>query len=136
VEYLIDTSTLINAERGRLDLDEKLQIHPSASYFISVITASELFHGAERANDPARKFRRSQFIEGLLDRLPVLDVNLEIARVHAQLWAHLAARGQVIGAHDLWIAATATSRRMTVVTSNLRDYERVPGLEVEFWATD
>jgi tRNA(fMet)-specific endonuclease VapC len=133
LEYLIDTSTLIAAERGCFDLDEKLRSHGSAAVYVSVITVSELLHGVERAADPVRRLRRSEFVENLLNTVTIVEIDLQIARIHAQLWAHVAAAGQVIGAHDLWIAATCIARGMRVVTSNLREFERVPGLDVEFW---
>jgi len=53
-----------------------------------------------------------------------------VARVHAEVWAALAARGNVIGSHDLWIAATALAHGFGVATGNKRDFGRVPGLRV------
>jgi predicted nucleic acid-binding protein len=53
-----------------------------------------------------------------------------IARAHAEVWAELESEGNLIGAHDLWIAATALSHGMDVATANPRDFERVPGLNV------
>ncbi|MBV9818664.1 MAG: hypothetical protein JOZ07_09975 [Solirubrobacterales bacterium] len=53
-----------------------------------------------------------------------------MARAHADLWAHLVDRGQLIGAHDLWIAATAIAHGFAVATGNADDLQRVPGLLV------
>jgi tRNA(fMet)-specific endonuclease VapC len=53
-----------------------------------------------------------------------------VARVHAELWAQLGARGETIGAHDLWIAATALTHGLGVATRNTADFARVPGLRV------
>jgi predicted nucleic acid-binding protein len=53
-----------------------------------------------------------------------------VARVHAQLWADLAARGEVLGAHDLWIAATALVYGLGVFTNDRRGFDRVRGLRV------
>jgi tRNA(fMet)-specific endonuclease VapC len=53
-----------------------------------------------------------------------------VARIHAEVWAALAARGDVIGSHDLWIAATALTHGFGVATENKRDFDRVPGLRV------
>ena len=133
MEHLIDTSTFIDVERGKLDINERLRTHSSTGFHVSVVTASELLHGIERAADPSRKLKRTEFVEYLLSSLPIVEIDLQIARAHAQLWAYLEARGQIIGPHDLWIAATATARRMSVVTSNVREFERVPGLKVEVW---
>ena len=96
---------------------------------ISVITVSELLHGVHRA-EGAVKARRLAFVEHLLASLPAVPIGEPIARMHAALWADLAAHGQMIGGHDLWIAATALSHDMPVVTGNVREFERVPGLRV------
>ena len=59
-----------------------------------------------------------------------IEITEPIARVHAEIWAQLAARGELIGAHDLWIAATALAHGMGVVTGNDTEFARVPGLRV------
>ena len=53
-----------------------------------------------------------------------------MARAHAEVWADLSLRGQAIGAHDLWIAATALAHGMGVVTGNHEELRRVTGLRV------
>jgi tRNA(fMet)-specific endonuclease VapC len=50
--------------------------------------------------------------------------------VHAQIWAELQAKGEMIGAHDSWIAATALAHGMTLATANAKEFERVPALEL------
>jgi predicted nucleic acid-binding protein len=58
----------------------------------------------------------------------VLSFDLDAARVHARIWAELARRGAMIGAHDLIIAATAVRHDLAVVTRNQREFSRVEGL--------
>jgi len=58
---------------------------------------------------------------------------LATARAHAQVWADLSATGSIIGPHDLWLAASCIAHGLTMVTANVREFERVPGLEVEEW---
>ncbi len=82
---LIDAGILIEAERGRLDLEPHVARHADEEAFLSVITASELLHGVHRAVDPAVRARRSAFVEGLLERFPVLAADLACARAHAQI---------------------------------------------------
>ncbi len=131
---LIDTSVLIDAERGRTrDLTILLGGRRDEA-FVSAITASELLHGVLRAQTPAQGTRRSSFVESALQALPVLPADLRVARSHAQLWAQMASRGERIGAHDLWIAATAVAHGYGLATTNLRDFGRVPGLTVEDWS--
>jgi tRNA(fMet)-specific endonuclease VapC len=133
VGVLIDASVFIDAERGRLNLAERVAWHPSDEVFLSVVTASELLHGVHRATTAAQRVRRAAFVEGLLERLPVLDIDLSTARAHARIWADLSAAGTRVGANDLWLAAAALAHGLTVVTGNVREFERVPGLRVEAW---
>lgn len=131
---LLDASILIEHERGRLDIEPHIEGHPEEELFLSVVTASELLHGVHRAHDAATRGRRSSWVEALIDRFPLLPVDLAGARAHARLWADLAAEGRLIGPHDLWLAATALSRGLTLVTANRREFDRVPGLVVEEWS--
>jgi predicted nucleic acid-binding protein len=87
-----------------------------------------------RASTPEIRFRRDRFVEAILDRFPIVEFGLEAARVHARLWAELASGGHSVGAHDLLIAATAISIDYQVATTNARDFQRVPGLQVQIWA--
>ena len=131
---LIDASILIDAERGRLDLEPHVARHGDEEAFLSVVTASELLHGVHRATLPDVRARRSAFVEGILERFPLLSVDLACARAHAQLWAELRQAGALIGPHDLWLAATCVAHGLTMVTGNIREFARVPGLDLEVWA--
>ncbi len=129
---LIDASVLIAYERGHLDLEHKLAGREDEEFFLSVITASELLHGVHRATE-AHRARRSAFVEAILERFPILQPDLATARIHSEVWAGLSSAGVVIGSHDLWVAATAMAHGLTLVTENLKEFRRVPGLAVESW---
>ncbi len=131
---LIDTSILIAYERGQIDVAGHVARRETEEAFLSVISASELLHGVHRASDPAIRARRLAFVEAILARFPVLDINLEAARTHASLWSALAQRGEMIGVHDSWIAATCIARDLTLATANVREFDRVPGLRIENWS--
>lgn len=124
---LIDTSVLVDVERRGHSLNEAIREQDRA---ISVITASELLHGVHRASTSAARARRAAFVEHLLSAIEPLPITTAVARAHAEIWAELESKGNLIGAHDLWIAATALSQDIKVVTANARDFERVPGLSV------
>jgi len=128
VAILIDTSVIVDLERAAAMPD--LAAFEGESAFISAISASELLHGVERAADEARRARRQAFVERVLDHVPVLPFDLDAARVHARIWAGLLRRGEVIGAHDLIIAATALSRGLVVLTRNTREFARIEGLSL------
>ncbi len=90
---------------------------------------SELLHGVHRATG-ARRARRRAFVEHVLAGFEPLPITEPIARVHAEIWADLARRGEPIGAHDLWIAATALTHGFAVATRDRGDFDRVQGLRV------
>ena len=131
---LIDASILIEAERGRLDLQPHVDRHGDEECFLSVVTASELLHGVHRATQPDVRAKRSAFVEGILERFPLLPVDLACARAHARIWAELRQAGTIIGPHDLWLAATCVAHGLTMVTGNVREFERVAGLDLEVWS--
>ena len=81
-------------------------MHRIRGYLLSV-TASEVLIGFHRADTPEHRLRREAFVEAVFDMLPVLPFDLQVARVHAQIWAQLSSAGWMIGAHDQIIAATA-----------------------------
>jgi tRNA(fMet)-specific endonuclease VapC len=88
-----------------------------------------LLHGVHRASG-ARRNRRRAFVEHVLAGLEPVPITEPIARVHAELWADLERHGALLGAHDLWIAATALAHGYGVATRNKRDFARVRGLRV------
>ena len=130
---LIDASILIEVERGRLRLEPYVARYQDEECFLSVVTASELLHGVHRAERAEVRTRRSAFVEAILERFPVLPVDLTSARAHARVWAELRQAGAMIGPHDLWLAATCLAHGLTMVTANVREFERVEGLAVEVW---
>ena len=134
VAVLIDASILIAGERGALDLAAHLTHSPDDECHVSTITASELLHGVHRGATPDQVANRSAFVEWLLEQLPLLDIDLATARAHARIGAQLASAGTPIGAHDAWLAAACIAHGLTMVTANVREFERVPGLKVVVWA--
>jgi predicted nucleic acid-binding protein len=133
VGALIDSSVLVAAERGTLDLEWILRDYSEVDFALSAITASELLHGLHRADSEARRVRREAYVEAVLSKLPVIAFDLMSARIHAHLSAKLASSGITIGAHDLIIAATALSRGLDVATRYERSFPRIPGLSLIRW---
>lgn len=130
---LIDASVFIDAERGRLDWDRVLAEHGTTDVALAAITASELLHGVHRATSGRVRARRQAFVEQVLSRLAVIPFDLVAARVHARVWADLAAKGMSVGAHDLLIGATALATGSRVATRDLRSFPRIPGLDLVKW---
>lgn len=129
---LIDADILIEAQRGRLNLEITLK-NREDEFYLSVITASELLHGVQRSKDAATKTKRSAFVEGILATFAILPIDIQTARIHSQLWADLESKGALTGPHDTWIAATCLAHGLSLATLNIREYKRIPGLTLEHW---
>ncbi len=130
---LIDSNIFIKAEKGDIDLDKHIDGRENEDFFISVISASELLHGVWRATSPAIRTRRQAFVEAVLESFPMLSIDLPAARSHAQLWAELQSQGLMIGIHDSWIAAICIANGLSLITDNIKEFDRIPGLVVEMW---
>ena len=129
---LIDSSVLIAAERGRLDLQATLASRPDDPVGIAAITVSEVLHGTYRLGG-VRLARARAFVERWLAILPVIPFDLQAAQVHATLAADLGRKGTPLGAHDLMIAATAVQLGYAVATCDRRSFSRIDGLAVQYW---
>jgi predicted nucleic acid-binding protein len=128
VGLILDTNVFILAEKGEVAFEPGRWVEHGDA-FISAITVSELLVGVHRANTEARRARREAFVERILGAIPALDVTSDVARLHAELIARLPT-GVTIGAHDALIGATALFHGHAVLTDNLRDFQKLAGLEV------
>jgi tRNA(fMet)-specific endonuclease VapC len=131
VASLIDSSVLIDIERGRVGLGVLLEGRGDRGVAMAAITAAELLHGVHRLRASKRKTRAEAVVETLLSSIPVIPFDLVCARAHARLGAELARRGITVGTHDLMIGATALARGLSIVTRDQRSFSRIPGLEIE-----
>ncbi|EQB31380.1 type II toxin-antitoxin system VapC family toxin [Sphingobium ummariense] len=95
----------------------------------SIIVASELRYGAERRGFP----RLTAQLEAILELLPILPLGDDANAHYGRLRADLERRGTPIGANDMLIAAHALTIRATLVTDNVREFERVDGLVIANW---
>jgi predicted nucleic acid-binding protein len=130
VGLILDSSLLIADERERFDLADWLRRRKPEPVAISAITLSELWFGIEVEENAARARRRRRWIEKSFRRLEIIPLDARVARVHSRLWAQLTNAGEMIGPHDLIVAATALSRRWSVATFNAEEFRHVPSLKV------
>ncbi len=130
---LVDTSVLIAAQRGDIDLAELLAKQGAFNVATSTICVSELLHGPHRMTNAMARARAERSAEKVLTGLSIVSFDLEVARLHARLGADLAAKGTQIGAHDLIIAATALSLDYQIATRDRRSFPKIPGLDVVYW---
>ncbi len=130
LRYLLDTNICIYVIKRRPDLILDRFNENAAHLAISSITLAELLLGAEKSSQPQRTLA---VVEDFCSRLDVLDYGAKAAQHYGQIRASLEQRGTPIGVNDLHIAAHARSEGLTLVSNNLREFERVDGLLYENW---
>jgi tRNA(fMet)-specific endonuclease VapC len=127
---MLDTNIVIYTIKNRPATVRQAFILHSAQMCISAVTLGELVYGAEKSAQPERNLAD---IDGLIARLEVLNFD-ELAATHfGQVRAELSKTGKMIGPYDQMIAGHARSLGLILVTNNLREFERVPGLRLENW---
>ena len=126
---MLDTDTCIYARKRRAGFKPRLPLHDCG---VSIIVLGELEWGVAQS----RRFEENKAaLRALLAAVQVVDMDAEAARQYGRLRAHLRSIGQPIGPNDLWIAAHALACDVPLVTHNLSEFQRVPGLSVETWLT-
>ena len=110
----------------------KLASIPPEQQFTSSTTLGELVYGAYRLQERAGALLQ-RLDETLLPNLPILPFDASAARRYGEVRAELERRGTPMGDADLRIASIALTRDLTVVTANVRHFQKVPGLAVENW---
>ena len=130
LRYLLDTNICIYVIKRRPELVLDRFNENAAHLAISSITLAELLHGAEKSSQPQRTLA---VVEDFCSRLDVVDYGAKAAQHYGQIRASLEQRGTSIDVNDLHIAAHARSEGLTLVSNNLREFERVDGLLYENW---
>jgi tRNA(fMet)-specific endonuclease VapC len=130
LKYLLDTNIVIYLIKRR-PIDVMGVFNENAGRMaISAITLSELFHGAEKS---AKVAQNLAVVEEFASLLEVLPYSAKASQHYGAIRAALERTGRPIGVNDLHIAAHARSEGLTLVTNNLAEFERVPGLLMEDW---
>jgi tRNA(fMet)-specific endonuclease VapC len=133
VSWLLDTDTCSFAIRGHHGLREAVEARALEHLYVTAITVGEAWTGALRSPNRDRLLALwSAFLEPFAGRILPFDEGA--ARAYGAIRAELEGRGEMIGDRDCMIAAIAQSRRLKVVTRNLRDFSRVAKLRVVDWS--
>lgn len=129
---VIDTNVFIDVENGRLNLNSLDTFSDYGDAYIAAITVSELLTGVHLAKTTDIRIQRSAFAEGIIATIPLLEFNEEVARCYGELYTNfLKPRAKATtNVHDLQIAATCIAHGFAVLTSNVADYKKVPGLNI------
>ncbi len=131
--YLLDTNICIYLIKKRPEIVlKKFRSYSISMFKVSAVTIAELYYGVSKSE--RRKMNGDALIQFLspFEFIPFTDGD---AIAYGGIRAELERKGQIIGPYDLQIAAQAISRKMTLVTNNVKEFQRVPGLVLENWAT-
>lgn len=131
LRYLLDTNICIYITKARpAAVLARFQRLAPGEVGMSVVTWGELCHGAEKS------MQREAVLSALArlrELIPVLPLDEAAGEHYGQILAQLQRSGSVIGNNDLWIAAQARALGLTLVSNNIREFERVPALALENW---
>ena len=131
MKYLLDTNVWVDYLNGRHpNVTRRIQLCLPQDLCLNSIIVAELRYGADKSE---RKLENHARLDVLLAEIQCLDFDQQAAAAFGLIRAALEEAACVIGPYDMLIAAQALSRRLVLVTDNVREFSRVEGLEFENW---
>jgi len=132
VRYMLDTNVCLYIIREKpIRVLKKLRTFDLTDIVISVITHSELEYGVSKSN---RQKDNLEALTKFLSPLEIVPYDDKAAADYGQIRNYLEKKGAIVGAMDMLIGAHARSIPATLVTNNLKEFKKIPGLRVENWA--
>jgi len=128
--YVLDTNILIYFFKGLAGVPQKLMSVSPKDIGIPTVVIYELEYGITKSSSPKK---RQQQLAELCSLVNVMPFGREEARLTADIKARLEKKGTPIGPYDLLIAGTAVSNNAVLVTNNVKEFSRVPKLQIENW---
>lgn len=129
--YLLDTNVCARYLNGKsLAIWQRLRSTNLADIAVCSVVKGELFYGAMKSNNLEKTLDRQQEFLKLFISLPFDD---DASFIYGRIRAELSAKGIIIGANDLQIAAIAMVNNLILVTHNVREFSRVNGLRFDDW---
>ncbi len=130
LKYMLDTNIVIYILKRRpVELLDVFNRH-TGQMCVSSITVAELLHGVEKSSMPDHNLLQ---VEDFISRLEVLPYGIKAAAHYGEIRANLERKGTPIGVNDLHIAGHARSEGLTLVSNNVREFERVEALRLANW---
>jgi tRNA(fMet)-specific endonuclease VapC len=131
MRYCLDTNTCIDAMRGSTEhIREAFAEKSLADILVPAMVRAELIFGALKSANPRKTLK---IVEAFLAPFELIPFDKDAADDYAKIRMELEKAGLIIGPNDLVIAATARSKRLTLVTHNTGEFQRVPGLSLDDW---
>jgi tRNA(fMet)-specific endonuclease VapC len=132
--YLLDTNIISYWMRGDKKVIDRIKKYTPADLSLSTITLAEILYGIEKS--PVKKKDRRLKIGKISSILDLYSFDESAAGKYAVIRTQLEREGRVISERDTQIASIAMANKLTVVTHNVREFDRIDKLRVEDWATD
>ena len=132
--HYLDTCICVEFLRGRLHLGYQMMREQAPEEFqLPSIVVAELWFGAEHSTHPDKDLK---VVRAFVDAFFTVPFDGACAREYGRIRQELGAQGNIIGDRDLMIAACALVNGATLVTNNIKEFKRVPGLTIESWAEE
>ncbi|MBF0266606.1 MAG: type II toxin-antitoxin system VapC family toxin [Gammaproteobacteria bacterium] len=130
-EYMLDTNICIYIGKNKPQSVLERFRHLSVNQVVmSVITYGELKVGAEKSQQKKLTLDKLNI---LIEIIPVIPMSIEVGNIYGTIRANLESKGKIIGNNDLWIAAHALEQNLTLVSNNIKEFERIDQLLLENW---
>lgn len=129
MNYLLDTNICIHFFRGKFKLLEKINEVELQKCAISEITLAELVFGAENSRNPKSNHKLIDAFSKHVTILPIFNA----IDLYAKEKVRLRKNGEMISDFDLFIGATAIANNLMMVTENIKEFERISGIQIENW---
>ncbi len=134
MKYMLDTNMCIFLIKKKpVRVLEAFKQLPAGDLYLSTITVAELEYGVAKSSS---RSKNQAALAAFLVPLEIIPFSEQAARVYGEVRAELEKKGQIIEPYDLLIASHALSKGLILVTNNLDEFQRVPGLSVEDWSAD
>jgi len=128
--YLLDTDTIIFSLKGHAAVDKNLQDHIHDPIKISVVTLMELYYGAYKSQKVESNLAKIKTLEKALEIVPLDRESAEIFGIYK---SKLEKVGTPLDDFDLVLASCALANNLTLVTNNIKHFERIEGLKLANW---
>jgi tRNA(fMet)-specific endonuclease VapC len=129
MKYLLDTNICIHFLRGKFGMIDKFQGIGTENFAISEVTFAELVFGAENSTNPKKNL---ELIEVFTNQVLILPIFSAIY-LYGKEKARLRSIGLQISDFDLLIGCTAVDKDLIMVTENLKEFQRISGIQIENW---
>ena len=130
MKYLLDTDTLIFWLKGNQTIEQKALSISLGNIGYSIISHAELYFGAYNSEQITKNLMAIEIVK---QKLTLIDFNIHAAQLFGKIKADLKQQGNIIMDADIMIASIALSNDLTLVTNNIKHFERIAELKIENW---